>query len=54
MLTDVIQDGFSAPFSDLIDKNLFEVFKVEGENRWVVRRIKGEKTIENNITRESS
>jgi len=24
----------------LIDKNLFEVFKVEGENRWVVRRIK--------------
>lgn len=40
MNTDIIQDGFSAPLSDLIDKKLFEVFKVEGENRWVVRKIK--------------
>ncbi len=40
MITDIIQDGFSAPFSDMIDKNLYEVFKVEGENRWAVRKKK--------------
>ncbi len=42
-MIDIILDGFSAPFSDLIDKELYEVFKVEGDNRWVVRKKKEKK-----------
>lgn len=43
MNIDVIEDGFTAPFSDIVDKNLYDVFKVEGENRWVVRKKEGSK-----------
>ena len=38
MMYDLILDNFNAPLSDIIDKEQYEVFKVEGENRWVIRK----------------
>jgi hypothetical protein len=39
MKVNIIFDGFICPFSDLIDKNLYEVIKTEQEGTWAISKI---------------
>ncbi len=39
MKLEIIYDNFNAPLSDLIDKTLYDIRKIEGsENSWVVSK----------------
>lgn len=39
MKLEIIYDDFNIPFSDLVDKERFEVVKTERENVWLVKKL---------------
>lgn len=38
MKIEIVKDNFECPFSDLIDKERFEVLKTEKDNVWVIKK----------------